>query len=96
MNTVDFASLTARLDEVASRYLDLERLAADPVQAKDQRAYRELMQEFTRLASVVRERDELQALSAQIGEAQELSEVEEDEGMQALAEEELQQLQQQE
>ena len=94
MNAVDLTSLTARLNEAASRYIDLERLVADPVQARDQRAYRELMQEFARLAALVRERDELQTLSSQISEAQELSEAEEDAGMRALAEEELQQLQQ--
>ena len=71
MDIVDPA-LSARLDEAASRYGTLEGLAADPAQAKDQRAYRELMQEYAQLAAVVRERDQIRSLAAQIEETEEL------------------------
>ena len=87
MDTVDPA-LSARLDEAAARYGTLEGLAADPAQARDQRAYRELMQEYTQLAAVVRERDEIRSLAAQIEEAEELAAAEEDEAMRELAAEE--------
>ena len=87
MNTIDPA-LSARLDESVSRYRTLESLAADPAQTRDQRAYRELMQEYAQLASVVRERDQIRDLVAQIDEADALVAAEEDEAMRTLADEE--------
>ena len=88
MDIVDPA-LSARLDEAASRYGTLEGLAADPAQARDQRAYRELMQEYAQLAAVVRERDQIRSLAAQIEETDELAAAAEDQAMRALADEEL-------
>lgn len=88
MNAVDPA-LSARLDEAAARYGALERLAADPVQARDQRAYRELMQEYAHLAALVRERDRIRSLTAQIEDAAELAAAEEDEAMRELADDEV-------
>ena len=87
MNTIDPA-LSARLDESVSRYRTLESLAADPAQTRDKRAYWELMQEYAQLASVVRERDQIRDLVAQIDEADALVAAEEDEAMRALADEE--------
>ena len=85
-------ALSARLEEAAARYGTLERLAADPAQARDQRAYRELMQEYAHLAALMRERDRLRSLTAQIEEAAELAAAEEDQAMRELADEEVGQL----
>ncbi len=93
MDIVDPA-LSARLDEAACRYGTLEGLAADPAQARDQRAYRELMQEYAQLAAVVRERDQIRSLAAQIEETDELAAAEEDEAMRELADEEVRDLRQ--
>lgn len=85
-------ALSARLEEAAARYGALERLAADPAQARDQRAYRELMQEYAQLAALMRERGRLQSLTVQIEEAEELAAAEEDRAMRELADEEVGQL----
>ena len=91
MQVVDPA-LSARLNEAAARYGALERLVADPAQARDQRAYRELMQEYAQLAALVRESDRIRTLTVQIDEANELAAAEEDQAMRELADEEVRML----
>ena len=88
MHVVDPA-LSARLNEAAARYGALERLVADPAQARDQRAYRELMQEYAQLVALVRESDRIRSLTEQIAEANELAAAEEDQAMRELADEEV-------
>ena len=91
MQVVDPA-LSARLNEAAARYGALERLVADPAQARDQRAYRKLMQEYAQLADLVRESDRIRTLTVQIDEANELAAAEEDQAMRELADEEVRML----
>lgn len=81
-----------RLEQLSERYDELNRLIMDPDLPRDQKRYREVMQEHATLAETMSTYGEFQRLRNSIEETRALLEDERDPSMREMAREELQEL----
>jgi peptide chain release factor 1 len=77
-----------KLDAILSRAKELDILIADPDILKDQKRYREILQEHAQVSAVRRDWERLEALETQLCEAQGLAGNETDQGLREMAREE--------
>ncbi len=84
--------MIAKLEKLAQRYREVEKLIADPDIVKDLKRYKELMQEHSHLAETVGMYERLKDLNTQIGDTEHLVKTERDEEMREMARDELHRL----
>jgi peptide chain release factor 1 len=84
-----------RLESLLNRYKDVCVLIEDPEIVKDQNKYREVMREYSHLAEIASAHNNIESLSAQIKDAEDLIHHEKDPEMRELAKEELKELEDQ-
>ncbi len=84
-----------KLDEIVTRYEELETLIADPQVLADQARYKQLLQEHSRLAEIVEAYRKYRAIQDQIAESKDIIQGERDPEMRAMAQEELESLESQ-
>ena len=82
----------AKLNDLESRYQEVQKEVADPEVIKDQKKYKELMQECTNLAEIVDTYHSYKKIDSAIKDAGEMAEMAEDAEMKELAQEELKEL----
>ena len=85
---------TQKLEQIKARYLEVQKQAADPSIVKDQKRYKELMQEYTNLGAIVGEYDKYQKIDGEISAAHEMLEETSDQEMRKLAQDEIKELEQ--
>jgi peptide chain release factor 1 len=83
---------TEKLEQIKSRYLEVQKEASDPNIVKDQKRYREVMQECTNLAEIVAEYEQYQRVDGEIAAAQEMLDEASDQEMRKLAQDEIKDL----
>jgi len=88
------ASIENKLQQLEQRYYQLDEELADPETVADQQKLRDLSKEYARLEPIIEFYHQYQHVSSQIQDAQSLLDTEDDANMRAMAEEELEQLQQ--
>jgi peptide chain release factor 1 len=81
-----------KLEQLRERYDELNKLIMDPDLPKDQKRYREVMQEHAALTETMRVYDEYRELLDSIGETRQLLESEKDASMREMARDELEAL----
>ncbi|MFW5741805.1 MAG: peptide chain release factor 1 [Spirochaetota bacterium] len=81
-----------KLEQLRERYDELNKLIMDPDLPKDQRRYREVMQEHASLTETMQAYDEYRELLGSVGETKQLLEEEHDSSMREMAREELERL----
>lgn len=77
-----------KIDRILSRHGDVEAALGDPQIVRDQKKYKELMQEFSHLSETVECYRQYQSYFGEYGEAVELAGMEDDPEMQEMAREE--------
>ncbi len=85
---------TQKLEQIKTRYLEVQKQASEPSIVKDQKRYREVMQECTSLAAIVGEYDKYQKIDGEISAAHEMLEETSDQEMRKLAQDEIKELEQ--
>ncbi len=83
-----------KLEQLRERYDELNKLIMDPDLPKDQKRYREVMQEHASLTETMQVYDEYRELLESIEETKQLLEAEEDSSMREMARDELGELEQ--
>ncbi|MFW5718301.1 MAG: peptide chain release factor 1 [Spirochaetota bacterium] len=83
-----------KLEQLRERYDELNKLIMDPELPKDQKRYREVMQEHASLTETMQVYDEYRELLESIAETKQLLEDEEDSSMREMARDELGELEQ--
>ncbi|MFW5738600.1 MAG: peptide chain release factor 1 [Spirochaetota bacterium] len=83
-----------KLEQLRERYDELNKLIMDPELPKDQKRYREVMQEHASLTETMQVYDEYRELLGSIAETKQLLEDEEDSSMREMARDELGELEQ--
>ncbi len=83
-----------KLEQIKTRYLEVQKEVADPGIVKDQKRYREVMQECTSLAEIVDEYEKYQKIDGEILAAHEMLEETSDQEMRKLAQDEIKELEQ--
>lgn len=78
-----------KLDEITERHAELEKLISDPEVIRDRDRYKTLMQEYSGLQDVVEEIATFRRLSGEIDDARSMLETETDDEMKAMAQDEL-------
>ena len=86
--------LTGRLDKIKIRYQEIQEAISDPDVLKDQKRYRQLMQESNSLADIVAEYDNYLILDKELSATREMVESAEDRELLELAKDELKSLEQ--
>jgi peptide chain release factor 1 len=86
--------LTQRLEELKTRYLEIQKKASDPSIIKDQKRYRQVMQECNNLAEIVGEYEKYQRIEQEITAAREMLSESADLEMKKLAQDEIKELEQ--
>ena len=81
-----------KLEQLRERYDELNKLIMDPDLPKDQKRYREVMQEHASLTETMQVYDEYRELLGSLQETKQLLEEEQDSSMREMAREELEQL----
>ncbi|MFW5684770.1 MAG: peptide chain release factor 1, partial [Spirochaetota bacterium] len=81
-----------KLEQLAERYDELNKLIMDPDLPKDQKRYREVMQEHSGLTETMQVYDEYRRTHDSIAETKELLEAESDASMREMVKEELHEL----
>lgn len=81
--------MLSKLEARARRFEEIQKQLADPEITRDQKRYKELMQENAVLAEIVTEYDRLKKVKAEIEEAAQLVEQSDDRELKELAREEL-------
>jgi peptide chain release factor 1 len=84
-----------RLTSILSRYQEVCALIEDPEIVKDQNKYREVMREYSHLGEIASAHNNIENLSAQIKDAEDLVHNEKDPEMREMAKEELKELEDQ-
>ncbi len=85
---------TEKLEQIKSRYLEVQKEVADPGIVKDQKRYREVMQECTNLAEIVAVYEKYQKVDIEIAAAQEMLDEASDQELRKLAQDEIKDLEQ--
>ncbi len=84
-----------KLEQLSERYDELNRLIMDPDLPKDQKRYREVMQEHASLSETVQVYEEYRRVTDSVAETRELLENERDSAIREMAREELDDLEEQ-
>jgi len=84
--------MIAKLEKLAQRYHEVEKLIADPDIVRDLKRYKELMQEHSHLSETVEMYERLKELNTQIDDTEHLVKTERDEEMREMARDELHRL----
>ena len=81
-----------KLDFITEKYKELSEKVADPAVIADQKTFQKYMKEMSELEPIVKAYEAYQKMKAELNDARELLELEEDEEVRELAKEEAKEL----